>query len=94
VAAGPLVGGAVTEGLDWNWIFWLNVPIGLIAVALASRLGASAAMAPVAACRQFQVEGRYSPGACEGRQQVHAYCPVPEGWWRTLSRPYRNAQLV
>ena len=38
VAAGPLVGGAVTEGLDWNWIFWLNVPIGLIAVALASRL--------------------------------------------------------
>jgi EmrB/QacA subfamily drug resistance transporter len=38
VAAGPLVGGAVTEGLDWNWIFWLNVSIGLIAVALASRL--------------------------------------------------------
>ena len=38
VAAGPLVGGAVTEGLDWHWIFWLNVPIGLIATALASRL--------------------------------------------------------
>ena len=38
VAAGPLIGGAVTEGLDWHWIFWLNVPIGLIAVALASRL--------------------------------------------------------
>ena len=31
VAGGPLVGGAVTEGLDWHWIFWLNVPIGLIA---------------------------------------------------------------
>ena len=28
VAAGPLVGGAVVEGLDWEWIFWLNVPIG------------------------------------------------------------------
>jgi len=38
VAAGPLVGGAVTEGLDWHWIFWLNVPIGLVAVALAARL--------------------------------------------------------
>ena len=38
VAAGPLVGGAVTEGLDWHWIFWLNVPIGLIATALALRL--------------------------------------------------------
>jgi EmrB/QacA subfamily drug resistance transporter len=38
VAAGPLVGGAVTESLDWHWIFWLNVPIGLIATALATRL--------------------------------------------------------
>ena len=28
VASGPLVGGAVVEGLDWQWIFWLNVPIG------------------------------------------------------------------
>jgi EmrB/QacA subfamily drug resistance transporter len=32
VAAGPLVGGAVVEGLDWEWIFWLNVPIGLLAI--------------------------------------------------------------
>jgi EmrB/QacA subfamily drug resistance transporter len=38
VAAGPLVGGAVTESLNWQWIFWLNVPIGLIAVALGLRL--------------------------------------------------------
>ena len=34
VALGPLVGGAVVEGLDWEWIFWLNVPIGLVAVPL------------------------------------------------------------
>ena len=34
VAAGPLVGGAVVEGLAWEWIFWLNVPIGLLAVPL------------------------------------------------------------
>ncbi len=35
VAIGPLVGGAVTEGLDWHWIFWINVPIG-VAVGLLS----------------------------------------------------------
>jgi EmrB/QacA subfamily drug resistance transporter len=37
VASGPLVGGAVTESLDWHWIFWLNVPIGLAAAALSVR---------------------------------------------------------
>ncbi len=34
IAGGPLVGGAVVQGLDWHWIFWLNVPIGLAAAAL------------------------------------------------------------
>jgi len=34
VAVGPLVGGAVIEGLDWQWIFWINVPVGLVAVPL------------------------------------------------------------
>jgi EmrB/QacA subfamily drug resistance transporter len=32
VAVGPLVGGAIAEGIDWTWIFWLNVPIGLAAI--------------------------------------------------------------
>jgi EmrB/QacA subfamily drug resistance transporter len=35
VASGPLVGGAVTQGLDWHWIFWVNVPIGIAAAVLA-----------------------------------------------------------
>ncbi|NUU20048.1 MAG: MFS transporter [Streptomycetaceae bacterium] len=34
VALGPLVGGAVVEGGSWQWIFWLNVPIGLVLVPL------------------------------------------------------------
>jgi EmrB/QacA subfamily drug resistance transporter len=32
VAAGPLIGGAVTQGLSWHWVFWVNVPIGVAAV--------------------------------------------------------------
>jgi EmrB/QacA subfamily drug resistance transporter len=38
VAMGPIVGGAVTQGIDWHWIFWINVPIGVIAVLLGLRL--------------------------------------------------------
>jgi EmrB/QacA subfamily drug resistance transporter len=34
VAVGPVVGGAVVTGLDWHWIFFLNVPVGVIAVVL------------------------------------------------------------
>jgi len=34
VALGPLVGGAVTDGLDWRWIFWVNLPVGVLAVPL------------------------------------------------------------
>ena len=33
VAIGPLVGGAVTSGLGWRWVFFLNVPIGAAALA-------------------------------------------------------------
>jgi EmrB/QacA subfamily drug resistance transporter len=32
VLAGPAIGGAITEGLGWQWIFWINLPIGLIAI--------------------------------------------------------------
>jgi MFS family permease len=35
VLAGPVVGGAIAQGLAWEWIFWLNVPIGAVAVLLA-----------------------------------------------------------
>src|SRR3954470_23143974 len=32
VASGPVVGGAITEGLAWEWIFWVNVPLGIALV--------------------------------------------------------------
>ena len=34
VAIGPLVGGAITTGLGWRWVFFLNVPVGAAAIAL------------------------------------------------------------
>jgi EmrB/QacA subfamily drug resistance transporter len=37
VALGPLVGGAVVDGLSWQWIFWLNVPIGICVLPAAHR---------------------------------------------------------
>jgi EmrB/QacA subfamily drug resistance transporter len=44
VASGPLVGGAVIEGISWQWIFWLNVPVGLV-------------LAPVALARLRETHG-------------------------------------
>ncbi len=35
VLGGPTLGGAVAQGLSWEWVFWLNVPIGLVAICLA-----------------------------------------------------------
>lgn len=34
VASGPLVGGAIIDGLAWQWIFWVNVPLALVAIPL------------------------------------------------------------
>ena len=37
ILGGPMIGGAVVQGLNWPWIFWLNVPIGLVTIPLAAR---------------------------------------------------------
>lgn len=45
VAAGPLIGGAVTQGLNWHWIFWVNVPVGIAAL-VGSRLALQESRGP------------------------------------------------
>ncbi len=37
VLLGPVVGGAIIQGLAWQWIFWLNVPIGVVLALLVLR---------------------------------------------------------
>ncbi|MFE9575260.1 MFS transporter [Nocardia sp. NPDC006044] len=37
IFVGPVIGGAITQGLAWQWIFWINVPIGLLTIALVLR---------------------------------------------------------
>jgi EmrB/QacA subfamily drug resistance transporter len=35
LAIGPLVGGVITEQISWNWIFYINVPVGILGIAVA-----------------------------------------------------------
>lgn len=46
---GPMVGGAITEGLAWQWIFWINVPIGVLLAGfvLAKAVGGAGRRAPL-----------------------------------------------
>lgn len=37
VLSGPVIGGLVVQGLAWPWIFWVNVPIGIVLIALVLR---------------------------------------------------------
>jgi EmrB/QacA subfamily drug resistance transporter len=54
-AAGVLLGGVLTEGLGWEWVLWVNVPVSLVAFALSPRLIAESR--EEARTRSFDVAG-------------------------------------
>ena len=43
ILGGPMIGGVVVQSLSWPWIFWLNVPIGLVVIPLARTGGSTRA---------------------------------------------------
>lgn len=55
IAAGPILGGLITEYTSWHWIFLINVPIGIIAVLLAARYLPSDL--PISSKEAFDVAG-------------------------------------
>jgi EmrB/QacA subfamily drug resistance transporter len=57
-AAGVLLGGVLTDGLGWQWVLWVNVPIGLIAAAIAPTLISESRSE--AETRHFDVAGAFS----------------------------------
>ncbi len=91
IAGGPLVGGAVVQGLSWHWIFWINVPIGLAAAVLsaihlpeshgpASRLDVTSSSA--------SATRRWPPACacCRGRRPPWSWPPSPGRWPTGLGR--------
>jgi EmrB/QacA subfamily drug resistance transporter len=92
IAAGPLVGGAVTEGLDWHWVFWVNVPIGLLAI-LGSRRVLTDSRGPA---RPLDLPGMLLAGIGVA-VLVWALVQAPDAGWgtgRTLGALATGAALV
>ena len=72
VAGGPLIGGAVVQGLSWHWIFWINVPVGLAAAILATlRLPESRGPASPAGHRRGHAGSRGRGCPCLGAGPDH-----------------------
>ena len=82
VALGPVVGGAVVEGCSWQWIFWLNVPIGIVLAPLGAAPCCARAAAragrldvPGLGARQRRACSAWCSGSC-GRKRSAGRAPT------------------
>ena len=77
VAVGPLVGGAITEGIGWEWIFFINVPIGAAHVASRS---------PAAESRDEPRPASTGPASSPSRARCSRSCSRSSGATRRAGR--------
>jgi EmrB/QacA subfamily drug resistance transporter len=77
-AAGVLLGGVLTDGLGWEWVLWVNVPIGLIAAAIAPSLVAESRSETET--RSFDVAGAVTVTAALSLM-VYAFVDATNAGW-------------
>ncbi|ADB54001.1 MFS transporter [Conexibacter woesei] len=76
-SAGPIVGGLLTQGLSWRWVFFVNVPLGLVAIAVARR---ALREPPVAAGRRIDWAGGIAFTLAAAAATVTVMEAGGEGW--------------
>ncbi|MFD9950780.1 MFS transporter [Nonomuraea sp. NPDC059023] len=90
--AGLLCGGVITSGLGWEWIFFINVPIGIVLFVLAPVVVAKSS--DHAAARRFDVAGALAVTAALVLL-IHAITNAPEvGWWSAATLAELAAAVV
>ena len=81
VAAGVLLGGALTTWASWQFIFWINVPIGLVALVVGRRVIAKETVDPTRACVDFDLPGAVAVIAGLATLIYGLGGTATHGWW-------------